>query len=797
MSDLDTLSAVSMPSVPFLRIDRFAAVADGGLYVGQPDTDPTQPENQVPVYILNEDGTLTQIEQPVKIGIAGYPVYNGQVVKVLTQPGTSLDVRDRNNAQMFYFDNLTKYDPEQMWKLLQSSTGWEFVGTTYGNVKQAIQGYITPWNFVGKPEYATETEAIQAMFDYAKANNLPIRAFNWEGTTAGIVTAENITIVGGIWNLVGNNAKFTNCVVFDGIWRRRSIWSKGTYFERCRFEQCRILHASDDVLILNSKFSGKVGGNVASIVMQGNQVEGDNNKDYFGRLRVENCEFNDISGGIFQQGGHFKITRMILRNLTFTNLDSDAIELNVVNDGSFTEGCTIENIEIYNSNATLANSNLGIGIGVAGAGPYSWDAPETNYAKNFVIRNVTAVGVRQCVHVEVGSDFVIENVNVNPDANKSIGTGLIVSGVYIAGSKNFTINGVSGTPVPSATVPITDIRMICLVPGPTDQSAQQYNTLCRDYTIRNVDAKGAWVQLWVDAYPGYGSIQPHSNHATIENVDCYRFSCFGVGTVTTLRNITCTTSDCLGDTSTGGGYNNQAGSGTLLYIFTKSVLNIDGFYSETPGEIYRKPRYMYTNVKNCNIQVDQGANFDGRVGAQLTPITKAYAPQITAHGGYGNFFPRGREFDVGDQVFVYDYGSNDPANGPGGIVALKAYVVTGFGAYYPANTGASTLRAAAAGAKRVYCALTPTGTSTGSPWLYTDTLTAGTRIKITTSVGQETVTITRAPFQPLNDNDNTDNPANTSLPIAIEFTPALQGSVAANARFTMAYPITTRPPISA
>lgn len=776
MSDLETLSAVSMPSVPFLRIDRFAAVANGGLYVGQPDTDPTQPANQVPVYVLNEDGTLTQIAQPVKIGLSGYPVYNGQVVKVLTQPGTSLDVRDANNAQMFYFDNLTKYDPEQMWKLLQSSTGWEFVGTTYGNVKQSIQGYITPWHFVGKPEYATETEAIQAMFDYAKAQNLPIYAYNWEGTTAGIVTAENITIYGGIWNLIGNNAKFTNCVVFDGTWRRRSIWSKGTYFEQCRFEQCRILHASDDVLILNCKFSGKVGGNVASIVMQGNQVEGDNDKTYYGRLRVEGCEFNDISGGIFQQGGHFKLTRVILRNLVFTNLDSDAIELNVVNDGSFTEGCVIENIEIYNSDATLPNSNLGIGIGVAGAGPYSWDAPETNYARNFVIRNVKAVGVRQCVHVEVGSDFSIENVDVNPDANKSNGTGLIVSGVYIAGSKNFTIDGVTGTPVPSATVPISEIRMVCLVPGPTDQTAQQYNTLCRDYTCRNVDARGAWVQFWADAYPGYGSIKPHDNNVTIEDVNCYRFSCFGVATTLNLRNISCVEADLLGDTSTGGGHNGQAGSGTLMFIYTKSVLNMANVFSEPGGQSYAKCRYSYTNVIGGNISVKQDVNYPGSLGFQLISGIKHFFPQETqSHVLSNGLFPTGREFDAGDVVWTFGSGN-----------ALTPRLVTVAGAYFP-NDDRAKIHAAAAGATQVTQFLTPTGTSTGSPWLYTTRFSAGTRIKIPTTAGQEIVTVTRSPYQT--------PPSNPGAPITMDFTPALQGAAAEGAVITMAYPITTLPAI--
>ncbi|MCZ5970758.1 phage tailspike protein, partial [Escherichia coli] len=46
-----------MPSQLFTMARSFKAVANGKIYIGKIDTDPVNPENQIQVYVENEDGS--------------------------------------------------------------------------------------------------------------------------------------------------------------------------------------------------------------------------------------------------------------------------------------------------------------------------------------------------------------------------------------------------------------------------------------------------------------------------------------------------------------------------------------------------------------------------------------------------------------------------------------------------------------------------------------------------------------------------------------------------------------------
>ncbi|WP_249821709.1 phage head-binding domain-containing protein [Escherichia coli] len=104
---------VSMPSQLFTMARSFKAVANGKIYIGKIDTDPVNPENQIQVYVENEDGSHVPVAQPIIINAAGYPVYNGQIAKFVTVQGHSMAVYDAYGAQQFYFPNVLKYDPDQ------------------------------------------------------------------------------------------------------------------------------------------------------------------------------------------------------------------------------------------------------------------------------------------------------------------------------------------------------------------------------------------------------------------------------------------------------------------------------------------------------------------------------------------------------------------------------------------------------------------------------------------------------------------------------------------------------------
>ncbi len=128
MTDITANVVVSMPSQLFTMARSFKAVANGKIYIGKIDTDPVNPENQIQVYVENEDGSHVPVSQPIIINTAGYPVYNGQIAKFVTVQGHSMAVYDAYGAQQFYFPNVLGYEPDQFQVNIGSSDGFKYVG---------------------------------------------------------------------------------------------------------------------------------------------------------------------------------------------------------------------------------------------------------------------------------------------------------------------------------------------------------------------------------------------------------------------------------------------------------------------------------------------------------------------------------------------------------------------------------------------------------------------------------------------------------------------------------------------
>lgn len=61
MADITPNIVVSQPSQLFMLARSFKANANGKIYIGAIDTDPTIPDNQIPIYIENEDGSHVQV----------------------------------------------------------------------------------------------------------------------------------------------------------------------------------------------------------------------------------------------------------------------------------------------------------------------------------------------------------------------------------------------------------------------------------------------------------------------------------------------------------------------------------------------------------------------------------------------------------------------------------------------------------------------------------------------------------------------------------------------------------------
>lgn len=135
MSDITANVVVSMPSQLFTMPRSFKAVANGKIYIGQIDTDPVNPANQIPVYLENEDGSHVQVSQPIVINAGGYPVYNGQIAKFVTVQGHSMAVYDAYNAQQFYYPNVLKYDPDQLRQELAGPNGYLLIPSMDQHIK--------------------------------------------------------------------------------------------------------------------------------------------------------------------------------------------------------------------------------------------------------------------------------------------------------------------------------------------------------------------------------------------------------------------------------------------------------------------------------------------------------------------------------------------------------------------------------------------------------------------------------------------------------------------------------------
>lgn len=158
MPDVSANVVISNPSQQFTLARSFKALANGKIYIGQIDTDPVNPANQIQVYIESEDGSHVPVPQPIVINAGGYPVYNGQIAKFVTVQGHSMAVYDAFGVQQFYYPNVLKYDPDQLKSILAGSGGAGIIGTENGDsvqdnldhIKESIyQDPIAKWPLGG------------------------------------------------------------------------------------------------------------------------------------------------------------------------------------------------------------------------------------------------------------------------------------------------------------------------------------------------------------------------------------------------------------------------------------------------------------------------------------------------------------------------------------------------------------------------------------------------------------------------------------------------------------------------
>ncbi len=197
MSDITANVVVSMPNQLFTLARSFKAASGGKIYIGQIDTDPVNPANQIQVYLENEDGSLVPVAQPIIINAGGYPVYNGQVSKFVTVQGHSMAVYDMYGTQQFYFPNVLKYDPDQFRhefyeKLaeLAGPGGAGMIGLPYGGTVESLMAFLTPEMF-GAVGDGVSDDRVPIQLAINKANEL----YTLTGGRCSVVLGQKTYIV--------------------------------------------------------------------------------------------------------------------------------------------------------------------------------------------------------------------------------------------------------------------------------------------------------------------------------------------------------------------------------------------------------------------------------------------------------------------------------------------------------------------------------------------------------------------------------------------------------------------------
>ncbi|HBY7766464.1 TPA: right-handed parallel beta-helix repeat-containing protein [Klebsiella aerogenes] len=171
----DTNFLVSMPVTPFSTPRAFKSVANGKIYIANPDTDPVNPANQIPVYVVNEDGSEVQVSQPIIINAGGFPVYNGQPMKFVAKQSFSMAVYDMYFTQQYYWPSIEIVDPKDTISIINSLS--ERVDSIDEFTKNGIR-YVTPEMFIDLVVNGDWSDAIEAADEKAVSMGLPLYGFN-------------------------------------------------------------------------------------------------------------------------------------------------------------------------------------------------------------------------------------------------------------------------------------------------------------------------------------------------------------------------------------------------------------------------------------------------------------------------------------------------------------------------------------------------------------------------------------------------------------------------------------------
>lgn len=490
-----------------------------------------------------------------------------------------------------------------------------------GTVKEAVR-YVTPEMFLVTGDYASDSAAINACAEYARANGLSVL-----GSAVYTVT-EDIQLTGVSWR--GGTFKGTG---------EEKIICVDSEIERVEFDSAYLHIMGGKCRITRNEFHGQT--STAALFIQGMTSQG--------QIEVSNNEFHHCNFAILQQGtGEIMLSGRYKDNYIH-DIYGDGIELNVVN-GHYPQGLVIEGNIVDNVDSALSNEdstpNWGIGIGIAGKGPYGIDIDDGMYVSGFTIRGNKITGCRQCIHTEICRDFVLVDNECHPDVSKSADAGLYLAAYASYGCKSFTIDGMSGEPVGNAK------RFILLDWG---VNSGVYDAPPRDFVVRNVTTQTGDIDIATAGANNW------TNSTILENIRCNILQWRGLPPVSVFRNIFCNTLDCIGQHAFGEG----SGGGTYSrshYTYTNwsNVICLNDVYSSVS---ISKMFVERCDQSGNNFIVPLAEDASGHRGARLFRVVEQYLLE-------DDVFPGGRYFEKGTVLWK--------ASGAGGfkVTVAGTYIKT-------------------------------------------------------------------------------------------------------------------------
>ena len=90
------------PHIPYTLPCSFGAIDHGKIYVGQFGTDPTVVANRIPIYIMDINGKMTRVEQPIITNSAGQSMYNDVPTNFYCFDRYSIMVQNAYGDKLFF-----------------------------------------------------------------------------------------------------------------------------------------------------------------------------------------------------------------------------------------------------------------------------------------------------------------------------------------------------------------------------------------------------------------------------------------------------------------------------------------------------------------------------------------------------------------------------------------------------------------------------------------------------------------------------------------------------------------------